>query len=228
MTKSRTRCGRTTTFGLLDRPMRMLGEDIRNALKECKRQKRLWQTPRTRSYPLKKLRSNLAHVMSCDVIYQPLTGHYRSVKTEPKKFGNNPVWDKAPAGAYYKARRLCPLLQPIVTHGYDANICHDLTRLSINIWRMPKKHFDGLLRRIRSKIASSNNKRKKLQTKSPEAVEGFVTLTTNPVLRDRVYWFTRNQANRSKNGRGPYGLTRSIWLARKAQWLSHLGIVNAR
>lgn len=183
--------GRDSAFGVPMCPPAQIRKDLRNVFTRCAAELRLLARPTTREFPLKKLRSNLAHALQCDVIFQPVlkTSSYRG---KAKNISPNPVWDSAPCGAFYKAKRLCSLLQPLVTHGFRANIEHELERLAINIWRMPKRHFDGLLRRIRSKIV--------LASKSPEAVQGFVTLSTNPILsKDRVFWFTRDQRKGSKN-----------------------------
>jgi len=225
VTNSRTSHGRTMAFGLLDRSTVDVRESIKHALDKCRRQKRRLAKPVVgkTEFPLKRLRSNLAHAMSLDVIFQPTVGFYPEVKRPKlKNFGNNPVWDNAPSGAYYKARRLCSLLQPIVTHGYDANIVPDLVRLSINVWRMSKRHFDGLLHRIAARIAA-HAKRAFLPNKSPEAEEGFVALSSNPVLRNRVHWYSRCQIHYLTGRNVALRLSKKLELVQKALWRSHLG-----
>jgi len=172
-------------FGLLNKPTSDLGEEIRVHLNRCASKRRKLVRPTTEEFPLKRLRSNLAHIMAVDVIFQPV-GFDKA-----GKYQHNPIWDMAPNGAYYKAKRLCSLLHVIVTSGVHAPIVHDCVRLAINIWRMTKKSFDGLCRRIRSKIVKAP--RALCNRKSPDALERFRTLSTNPILSDGVYWYTGYQ-----------------------------------
>jgi len=183
--------GRDSAFGVPMCPPARIRQDVRNVFTRCAAERRLLARPTTREYPLKRLRSDLAHALCLDVIFQPVLKPSPNFRGKAKKLFSNPVWDHAPDGAYYKAKRLCSVLQPLVTHGFRAKIEHELERLAINVWRMSKRHFDGLIRRIRAKLV--------VASKSPEAVEDFVILTTNPVLRDRVFWFTRDQRKGSKN-----------------------------
>lgn len=168
-------------------PASHIRKNVASVFQQCAVRRRLLAKPATGNidFPLKRLRSNLAHALLLDVAFQPVLAKSPNFKGKAKKLFANPVWDHAPDGAFYKAKRLCSLLQPLVTHGYNAKVEHELERLAINIWRMSKRHFDGLLRRIRSKIV--------LSSKSPEAVQGFVALSTNPILTNRVYWFSRDQ-----------------------------------
>jgi len=200
--------GRTHIFGLPMKSSADIRQNIIGVLQHASRKKRKLARPTTEEFPLKRLRSNLAHAMACDVIFQPVAGVFKKKnKSEPAKFTNNPIWDMAPNGAYYKAKKLCSLLQPVVTHGC-MSIVSDLTRLAINIWRMPRKAFDGLLRKIRSKIVSFSKRTppvwgfSKRKDKFPDAVQTLSSLSTNPILMNSVYWFTRNQKKK--------GETRSI------------------
>lgn len=227
VSKARTSSGRVTTFGLPVRSTVDLRERITNALEQCKCAKHMLARPTVGcKYNLKRLRSNLAHAMSLDVCFQPLTGYFpTNGNKEEKTFQNNPLWDSAPQRAYYKTKKFCSLLQPIVTHGYAANIAGDLLRLSINIWRMPLRHFDGLCRRISSKI-SEHAKRDSPQ--KSEAEERFVALSSNPVLRNRVYWFSRNQARRWRRAVASLMRSTSVELVRLAQWRCHFASLRGK
>jgi hypothetical protein len=130
----------------------------------------------------------MAHALSLDVLFQPIG--WTKAQTGLAYYKPNPIWDVAPNGAYYRARRARSLLLPIVTGGYRAHISHDLERLAINIWRMPRKAFDGLCHRILARIARSA-KADKLQ-KSPEATERWRSLTVNPLFTERVMWSNYN------------------------------------
>jgi len=216
VTKSRTAVGRTTAFGLFDRPKRDLVRDLNKALQQCTLEKRKVSNTPYRKFPIKRLRSNLLHAMSCDVVFQPVAGLFD--KEKKSRFCSNPVWDVAPNGAYYKAKRLCSLSHGIVMNGSNANIVQDLVRLSINIWTMPKRHFDGLCRRIKAKIAcyiGSNT-----PVKSPEATERLSALTVNP---DSVgeRWFARNHDKRHLGVDAGLRLSKKLECAQEALWLSH-------
>jgi len=141
-----------------------------------------------RVFPEKRLRSRLAHAMQLDVLFQPI-GWPKS-KTGLKYYKPNKIWDVAPKCAYYRARKVRTLLLPVVTAGFRAGIERDLARLAINIWRMHRKCFDGLIRRIYAKIASSA--KSDAFKKSPEATVRWKTLTVNPLFTERVMWSNFN------------------------------------
>lgn len=189
MPKGHKRSSRTTTFGLPNgKTTKDITNDVRNALKKCELFKLRLAKPNNRKFefPLKRLRSDLAKAMCLDVVYCKRSPgyHERYRKTNPEWGGMQ--------HSEYKANKVCNMLQPLVTHGFKANVVHDLVRLSINIWRMPKKGFNGLISRILSKIVFSS--------KSPEAELRFVALSSNPVLNHRVYWFARNQSGPRTRG----------------------------
>jgi len=165
----------------------LIGE-IKKVLDLCKREAlRTDQNP-FRLFPERRLRSRLAHIMQLDVLYQPIG--WRKDQTGLKWYKPNPIWDVAPTGAYYRARRVRSLLLPIVTGGYRAHISHDIERLAINIWQLPKAAFDGLCRRILARIAKSAKADK--QQKSPEATARWRSLTVNPLFTERVLWSNYN------------------------------------
>jgi hypothetical protein len=189
--KARQHVGRTHTFGLPVRAASDIRKDIENVLQHSASKRRKQARPVLEQFPVKRLRSNLADAMCCSVVFQRIAGVFRDRKSKKQEFQNNPIWDLAPSGAYYKAKRLCSLLHACVSNGKPP-IERELTRLAINIWRMSKRAFDGLCRRVRSKIARYRLAVDNSEI-SPDAVLGFVALSTNPVLRNGVNWYSRYQ-----------------------------------
>lgn len=165
-----------------------------------------------RLFPEKRLRSRLAHVLQLDVLYQPIG--WSKAKTGLKWYKPNPIWDVAPKGAYYRARKVRSLLLPIVTGGHRAHISHDLERLAINIWSMPKAAFDGLCHRIAARIAASA-KADKLR-KSPEATARWRSLTVNPLFTERVVWSNYNHKAGYTSGYCRLRLSHQLGTARYA------------
>lgn len=190
--KARLSVGRTTLFGIPTMPTPQIGENLREHFQKCMRSVRKLEYPTTSVFPLKKLRSQLIHILACDVAFQPSAGLFVPKGQKVKTFTNNPIWDMAPRGAFYKARRLCSLSQPLVTHGWkNPAIVHELVRLSINIWRMPKVAFNGLCRKIQAMLG--NPPKVGAFRKRPDALEHFRMLSKNPVISDCVYWYTGYQ-----------------------------------
>jgi hypothetical protein len=157
-------------------------------LDHCRREASRVDTNPFRVFPEKRLRSRLAHALQLDVLFQPIG--WTKAQTGLKVYKPNPIWDVAPKGAYYRARKARSLLLPVVTGGFRAHISHDLERLAINIWHMPRKAFDGLCHRITARIAASAKADK--QQKSPEATERWRSLTVNPLFTERVLWSNYN------------------------------------
>jgi len=183
-------------FGLLNKTKIQLQKELEHAYRSVRRVTSHSPQGGIGSKNLKRLRSRFSHAMACDVIYQPV-GWYES---DRKIWKDNPMWDLAPRGAYYKAKRLCSLLNDIVIHADKCRPLHDLERLSINIWTMSRRSFDGLCRRIRSKIYKSIKDLTTTcvveETSRPEATDALGMLTVNPPY-GRVMWRTR----RRKSGR---------------------------
>lgn len=133
--------------------------------------------------------------MSLDVATQPVAAVQRHTSPNTLREGKhakqtvvwNPVWDVAPGGALRKSRRFCSLVTAICLNynGSSRHTLHKLTRLAINIWHMPMRHFLGLCRSITAEIGHSPEREKYL--KSPEALVGTRALTKNPVLRTANY-----------------------------------------
>jgi hypothetical protein len=121
---------------------------------------------------IKRVKSHYSKALCLEVIYQPVL-----VKCEPygeKGFTmkSNDIWKVAPnKTCYYKSQRLSSLLNEVAVFGHRANIAHDLGRLATKVWSMTKRSFDGLCRRIRSKIRKPEN---------PETAVDLGVLTDNP------------------------------------------------
>jgi len=185
--------------------------DLSRLREKCRRTARKGQGPFTGKLPIDALRHQYAHAMQLDVAFQPLNGWFplqdKCVKTHAKwclinrhinhscnckndtlafGWGDNPVWVRAPRGALNKARRLCSVLNAVVTSGYLVDLSHDLMRIAQMIWVMSQRDFSRLCRRIEARIAQSV--RNLGLNKSPEPVELFAKLTTNPTGTGRVNW----------------------------------------
>jgi len=173
---------------LFGRTSQQLTDGVKKVLDLCRCEASKVDRNPFRVFPEKRLRSRLANTLALDVLFQPIG--WTKAKTGQKFYKNNPIWDVAPRGAYYRARRVRSLLLPIVTSGFRANIAHDLGRLAIHIWHMPRTAFDGLIRQIYAKIASSARADK--IKKSPEATERWRSLTVNPLFTERVLWSNFN------------------------------------
>jgi hypothetical protein len=213
-------------FGTFNRPTSDLKSDLSRMRDRCRKAAIRLQGPYTGRSPLDALRHQYAHVMQLDVIFQPLKGwlpvREKNVRTHSKscainRHGNlacsckwntqafawidNPVWGHAPNGALAKARRLCSTLNSVVSHGYLCDLTHDLVRIAKMIWLMSQKDFFRLCRRITARIAAFVRANEQSFRKSPEPVERFGTLTTNPANPCRVSWFTRARNPQGKGKR---------------------------
>jgi len=182
---TRRTCSRTSAFGLYNKPKATLRAAVQDLLAEVRHHRCKAEKSATGFMPIKRLRNRLIDAMCIHVACQPAQAVSSYEKLDKK--GNkvtkhtlvvSPMWKLAPHGAFYKAKRVCSLVTDVVTLGGNPNLAHDLERLAINIWRMSKRHFDGLCRRIRSKLAASTSVDK--IRKSPETVKRFEALMTNP------------------------------------------------
>lgn len=197
---------RTSAFGLYNRPIGCLRNSVRDLLAEVRHRKCQAEQSATRVFPVKRLRNGLIKAMSIDAAMLPATVDLtvKSKKKTAKKPEKtikvtNPMWVLAPKGAFYKSKRICSLVTDIVMFGGNSNLAHDIERMAINIWHMSKRHFDGLCRRIRAKIAQSVESDK--IRKSPETVKRFEALITNPCRKLQVVkWFARNRTCPHKKG----------------------------
>lgn len=198
-------CSRTSAFGTLNVPIPFVKQSVRDLLAEIRHQRCLAEKSATRVYPVKKLRAKLFKALSIDVALQPATVEKvvvktaeNGVKTKKTYTVTNPIWVLAPGGAFYKSKRISSLVTDVVMFGGYSKIAHDLERLSIHIWNMSRRHFDGLVRRIRSKLTSSVESDK--IRKSPETVKRLEALITNPLPRQSRKWFSRNRTCPHKKG----------------------------
>jgi len=180
--------GRRTTgaWGLLNRPEKEVGEHLLKAFEKARASALEQAKPTMRKFPLDRLRKRFANIMAIDVIFsRRLISCYRNSNWPNSRLPVNksweisPVWKCAPNGAERKANKLCTLLHTIVTDGWKANIVHDLVRLAINVWQMPMRHFNGLCRRILSRIHKSTSSLRGQDQPDPEV--RFSALTSNPI-----------------------------------------------
>jgi len=198
--KSTCTGGRTSAFGLINKPTYELTKQLRNVFSDIRHHRCLADNSATRVYPVKRLRNNLISAMHVDVATQPVAAVVRHKEPNTLRRGKhakqtivwNPIWDVAPKGAFYKSRKVCSLITDIVMNGSKANIAHLVGRLAINIWRMSKRHFNGLVKSIRARIAQSVESDK--IRKSPEALKRIEALIKNPYPQQvRGKRFSRNR-----------------------------------
>jgi hypothetical protein len=205
---------RVSAFGLINRPVASVGENVRNALERARTEVRRAMGPYNREFPIDRLRRRLAHAMCLDVIFSPrLTKEWESSKWPNSRlpmyyrWEKTPVWKLAPRGALEKSRRISSLLHLIVTDGYKANIAHDLVRLAINIWRMPMRHFVGLCRLITMKIVKAS---RASYDQSPDPVLRLGTLSTSPIHPNRVKWPPSHKCHANRRGFGVTHLPKNL------------------
>jgi len=216
-------------FGTLNVPTHVVTERLRMALKKAKAESFKLAEPTTRKYPLERLRRSIASAMALDVIFSP-----KIIAAENSKWPNSrlprykradisPVWKTAPQGAYYKTNRFCSLLHTLATSGWKANIVHDLVRLSINIWTMTKRSFDGLCHRILSRIYIASHEARS----SPDPVLRFGALSTNPICNPYSVYRLPDRRDYQKSQFGVSHLPRTLGLhleMRRALWPDTLSV----
>lgn len=193
----------------MTRPKPEVEKNLRNLQAEIRHQRHaVNNTPTIRNFPEKKLRNSLQEALCLPVISQSVE------KMEPKKVRDNldvqrrlrksrdvtlnPVWQVAPQGAFYKSRRVSTLITDVVRYGGFANVTKDLLRLSIHIWNMPKRHFDGLLRRIRVRLYKTAYA--VISQRKPESLVRIGALTNNPRRQPREYGCNRHPKCRHIDG----------------------------
>jgi len=210
-------------FGWFNRPDSATKADISLLREKCRAAALRLQGPYTGKSPYDALRHQYAHILQLDVIFQPLKGWFpirdKSVRTHSKSclinkhvnhncsckwntqayaWVENPVWGHA-RGALTKARRLCSLLNEVVSNGYHLDLTHDLMRIAKVIWRMSVKDFKRLCRRISARIARKVAENNQSFRKSPEPVVRFGSLTTNPANPCRVSWYQPRKRGEKKS-----------------------------
>jgi len=147
----------------LNVPLRVLRKRIHEALYKAGYEIAKWNDPRTGKFPMNRFRRSLAQAMYIDVIYEPKVLQVEHVPRKgdrrSKVFIPNEIWSLAPHKAQYKTQKVSNLLHLIVAKGwknYSRKLSHLLERLSLNIWTMTLKSFDGLLRCITSALLVSD------------------------------------------------------------------------
>jgi hypothetical protein len=213
----RSRFGtRESAFGLPCRSTAQIKGQITDLLAEIRHQRCLSERSELRVLPVKRLRNSLIHAMSLDVATQPAAAVIREKKVPKKKTRqkvvNNPIWDVAPKGAFYKARRFCSLVTDVVIVGGSPNLAGPLTRMAINIWRMSKRHFDGLCKLVRARIAKSASADK--FRKSPETLKRFEALIRNPYVHVRGLRCSRHRTCQHNAEYAAMRLAKSVALVR--------------
>lgn len=203
-------------FGVFNKPLKAVSNELLIALTKAKTESLKLAGPTTREFPLQRLRRRIANILALDVLFsQKMT----SVPRKNTKWPNSrlpsrsyldisPVWKTAPQGAFYKANKLSSLLHTIVTDGWKANIVHDLVRLSINVWTMSKRHFDGLCHRILSRIY----KGAQALRSSPDPVLRFGALSTNPMCNPHCVYRLPDRRDYVKSQLGVKHLPNSLGL----------------
>jgi len=197
--KARGRGGRTSAFGQLNKPLATLRLELRNFFAEVRVKQRISSQTKFGVFPIDSLRGRLTHILELDVCYQKPGNLIRGKPGSPNKWERkshvvkNPIWDVAPRGAYYKAKRFCSLTRMLASDClYSPQLARDLERLSIVIWKVSKRHFDALLRRIRAEKA-------RLLKESPEAPKHGM-LIGNPLRKEREQRCTQHRACQHKAG----------------------------
>jgi len=190
--------GRDAPFGNIELPKCVLRRNLKDLFSEVRHQRCLADKSATRVFPLKTLRSRFLKVTSLEVITQPvgcLSANYTDLKPGikiPEKCTvvRNPLWDVAPPGAYFKAKRLGSLVNDIVTFGGNAKLSKQIERLAIKIWQLSKRSFVGLCRSIRANIAHSLERESTFR-KSPESLVRPGALTRNPLVTQSKKRYTQ-------------------------------------
>jgi len=213
--KARTNGGRTSAFGWLNKPAETVRKDLflfYTKELRCKTHNAL--RAKYGVIPIDRLRSRLTHILELDVIYQPVGKYTRGNSGSPNKWErkshvvNNPIWDLAPKGAYYKAKKLCSLTKLMVSGWqFSRKLLHNLERLSINVWNMSKRHFDGLIHQLRAEKA-------RLLKERPEAPLAFGSLIGNPLSREGEIRCTQHRQCQHKVGVTALRLSTDVDLVR--------------
>jgi len=179
-------------FGPPKRSISKIREDLARAFSKARYASNMRKTGGKGSLSLKQLRNCFADALSLNIIFQPVVvACSQNTKSGLK---DNPVWDHAPRGAFYKAKRLSSLLTLLALHGDRANIEHDLVRLSTQVWNLHRRCFDGLLRRIRARVICADT-RSVSNPKRPEATERL-NANSKSVYFGRVKWCTKHHKYR--------------------------------
>jgi len=180
---------RTSAFGLLVSSPQDVRRDIVRSLERAVTETRFLAMPTNKGFPLQRLRRSIAHAMRLDVLFSRRLEE-RVINTKigasfptRKIWVITPLWKVANRVHYHKADKLCSLLHSLATlRRMPPGLVHDLVRMSIHVWNLTLSQFDGLCRRILSKIGRSL----KEIGSSPDPLERMGSLSNNPILRNRV------------------------------------------
>jgi len=193
--------------------------------------------PSTRHMNVDRHRRNIARALRLEVIFHPrfdeeiVNSKYPHSRLPWKRqFSVSPVWKTAPRGALVKANRLCTLLHEIAVDGWKADISRLLERLSIYVWRMSLRDFNGIIRSIRAKIALAS---KADFGSSPDPLLRFGTLSSNPIGNpNRVYRHPRRKhyinGYRIRTTGAPKQLGTQYVILRETAWRRDLKRVRER
>jgi hypothetical protein len=215
--------------------------DIQKALGAIAHERVLARQSVTRVLPLKRLRNNLCSAMGVPVVMQPVAAVQKHSQPNALREGKhakqtvvwNPVWDMAPLGAYYKAKKLSSLFTDLALYyTRSSRVAHLLERLSIYVWKMSKRHFNGILRAIRATMWRAFEKAY-CPVKSPEALALVRQLTKNPLYK-RVDRWNSHRICRNNSGsclsmrqsyklgvvRAAYRCTKCTYAACAAKWFT--------
>jgi len=176
---------RNGAFGYPNVSSNHIRKNVVIALTKAKQKTLQLAQPTTTLCNVDRLRRSVAHAMCLDIVFAPrFIMEYKSNRfahsrlPTRRSYEISPVWRTAPGGALYKAGRLCSLLHEVAVDGWKANVSRLLTRLSIYIWRMSRRDFDGVCRAIRAKIALAS---KADFGSSPDPLLRFGALSNNPI-----------------------------------------------
>jgi len=162
--------------------MSVVKADIEAVLNKARRAVYNNCSPTNVNLSLNRLRPKLAHAMRLDVVMHQRVREVPHESLTFKYWDSNPVWKVATRRDYYKAHKICGLFNEIIRYGFASGIVRELCRLASQFWRLSRKDFDGLCRRVISKISRSLRERRN----SPETLERFAALSSNPIFADRV------------------------------------------
>jgi hypothetical protein len=218
---------RTGPFGMINAPISVLKNGISDLLGEVRHQRCLVDSNPLRAYPVGKLRAQFYKTLVIESCTQPVgckSENYRQrggprVHELEHKYVHNPIWDRAPRGTYYKARRLGSLATDVALYGFNrrSRLPRLLRRLAINVWRLSRKDFDGLCRSIRATMAQSAVSDSYFR-KSPETLMHSGVLISNPQLRLSGKWRNPRQKSGCESGCASARLSKRFEVVRTALW----------
>lgn len=218
---------RASAFGVLNKPLHVVTKELHMALKKAEAECLKLAGPTTRAFPMDRLRRQFANAMALEVIFSPKMTVVKNDKwpnSRLSKIDISPVWKTAPRSAFNKTNKFCSLLHTIVCDGYKANIVHDLVRLSIEIWNMSMRSFNGLCHRILSRIYKATE----VARSKPDPVQRFGTLSTNPVCNPYCVYRYPDRGEHKRSLFGVTHLPKTLGLHCLMRRVLKLGALSAR